>query len=200
MKKFLLAAAAITLMMTTTVLTACTSDNDDNPSTPNQDAITVNTAALYDELGIRSEMVQALASGDYVLTDTLLVYDASGSLVKKLGTESNNLESLTFNAEGLADGSYIVVLWQTARTASGDRAWQLSGEEQLSTAILNETRAPIGFAFSAGYASTTVATAATRGAGLVPTLTPMAVGAIVDMRVDNLDAMADATAFLTSGK
>ena len=184
---------AVTLLMTTAVLTSCT-DNDDNASTSNQDAIMVNTAALYDELGIRGEMAQALATGDYILTDTLLVYDASGSLLKKLGTESSNLEPLTFNLEGLTNGSYTLVLWQTARTTSGDRAWMLSGESQLSTAVLNETRAPIGYAFSTGYASTTVATAATRSAGLVPTLTPMAVGTIVDMRVDNLDAMPDATA------
>ncbi|MBE6271775.1 MAG: hypothetical protein E7101_12655 [Prevotella ruminicola] len=194
MKNLFMATAAITLMMTTTVLTSCTSDNEDNPSTSNQEAIMVNTAALYDELGIRSEMAQVLASGDYVLTDTLLVYDASGTLVTKLGTESSNLEPLAFNVEGLTDGSYTLVLWQSARTASGDKAWQLIGEEQLSTAILGETRAPIGYAFSAGYASTTVNAATTRAASLVPTLTPMAIGGIVDMRVDNLDAMADATA------
>ena len=111
MKNLFMATAAITLMMTTTVLTSCTSDNEDNPSTSNQEAIMVNTAALYDELGIRSEMAQALASGDYVLTDTLLVYDASGTLVTKLGTESSNLEPLTFNIEGLTDGSYTLVLW-----------------------------------------------------------------------------------------
>ena len=185
---------AIMLLMTTTVLTSCTKDNDNDSSTSNHDAITVNTAALYDELGIRSEMEKALASGEYILTDTLLVYDASGSLVKKLGSENNNLESQTFNVEELTDGSYTVILWQTARTASGDRAWQLSGEEKLSSAVLNETLAPLGYAFSAGYASTTVTTAATRGVNLVPTLTPMAIGAIVDMRVDNLETMTDATA------
>ena len=64
---------AIMLLMTTTVLTSCTKDNDNDSSTSNHDAITVNTAALYDELGIRSEMEQALASGEYILTDTLLV-------------------------------------------------------------------------------------------------------------------------------
>ena len=32
MKKILMAAAALTLMMTMMVLTACTSDNDDNPT------------------------------------------------------------------------------------------------------------------------------------------------------------------------
>jgi len=126
-----------------------------------------------------------------VLTDTLLIYDASGSLVTKLGSESHNLEPLTFAAEGLADGSYTLVLWQTARSAQGERVWRMSGEEQLATAILGETRAVLDYAFAAGYASTTVRT---KGGKLVPTLTPMAIGNIIDMRVDNLDAMPEATA------
>lgn len=189
-RKVLLKAMAALAMMGAAAMVSC-SKEDDAKDINNQDAIVVNTAALYDELGIRSEMAQALASGDYVLTDTLLIYDASGSLVTKLGSESSSMEPLTFNAEGLTDGSYTVVLWQTARSASGERVWQLQDEGQLTTAILNETRATLGYAFSAGYASTTVAT---KGGKLVPSLTPMAIGAIVDMRVDNLDAMSDATA------
>lgn len=181
---FLLAILAMATMV------SCTKDDDTQTNT-NQDAIVVNTAALYDELGIRNEMAQALASDDYVLTDTLLIYDASGSLVRKLGSESHGLEPLTFAAEGLADGSYTVVLWQTAHSAEGERVWRLQDEGQLSTAILGETRAVLGYAFAAGYASTTVST---KGGKLLPTLTPMAVGSIVDMRVDNLDAMPDATA------
>ena len=169
------------------VMVSCSKDDE----IENNDAILVNTAALYDELGIRSEMTQALASGEYILTDTLLIYNASGSLVKKLGAESRNLEQLTFSAEGFADGSYTIVLWQTARSVSDKRAWKLMGEEQLSTAVLNQTRAPLSYAFSAGYASTTVAT---KGGKLVPSLTPMAIGCIIDMKVDNLSAMSDATA------
>ena len=68
MKNLFMATAAITLMMTTTVLTSCTSDNEDNPSTSNQEAIMVNTAALYDELGIRSEMAAGDVSGTVRLT------------------------------------------------------------------------------------------------------------------------------------
>lgn len=190
-RKALLKAFAALIMIGATTMVSCKKDNDIPTTTPNQDAVVVNTAALYDELGIRNEMMQALASGDYVLTDTLLVYDASGNLVKKLGAESHNLESLTFNAEGLADGNYTLVLWQTTRSASGERVWRLTGEEQLSTAILDETRSMLSYAFAAGYASSTVAT---KGGKLVPTLTPMAIGSIVDMRIDNLDAMPEATA------
>lgn len=161
------------------------------PTTDNQDAIMVNVAALYDELGIRNEMAQMLANGSCVITDTLLIYDASGRLVSKLGAESNSLKPLTFNAEGLSDGNYTLVLWQTARSSSGDRGWRLTGEEQLSTAILNQLHSPLDYIFSAGYASTTVAT---EGGKLVPTLTPMAIGSIVDMRVDNLSVSPANTA------
>ena len=188
-KAFLKAFAAL-MMMGAATMVSCSKEDDPQTNT-NQDAIVVNTAALYDELGIRSEMAQALAGGDYVLTDTLLIYDASGSLVSKHGSESHGLEPLTFAAKGLADGSYTVVLWQTARSAQGERVWRLRDEGQLSTAILGETRAVLGYAFAAGYASTTVRT---KGGKLVPSLTPMAIGCVVDMRVDNLDAMPEATA------
>lgn len=164
----------------------------DKGDSPVQDSIQVNTAALYEELGIKSEMTQALASGDYVLTDTLLVYDAAGSLVKKLGAESNSLEPLSFSAEGLSNGTtYTLVLWQTARSKDGERVWKLDGEEQLSTAMLHQKKAPIGFAYSAGYATSDVAT---KGVSMEPVLTPMAIGTVIDLRVDNLEAMPEAKA------
>ena len=187
-RKAILKALAV-LVMGAATMVSCS--KDDTQDITNQDAVVVNTAALYDELGIRNEMAQALASGDYVLTDTLLVYDAAGSLVVKLGAESNKLEPLTFDVEGLADGSYTLVLWQTARSASGERVWRMSGEDQLATAILDETRSVLHYAFAAGYASSTVRT---RGGKLVPTLTPMAVGNIIDMRVENLNEIPQATA------
>lgn len=163
----------------------------DKGDSPVQDSIQVNTAALYEELGIKSEMAQVLASGEYVLTDTLLVYDAAGSLVQKLGAESNCLEPLTFSAEGLTNGTYTLVLWQTARSKDGERVWKLDGEEQLSTAMLHQKKAPIGFAYSAGYATSDVAT---KGVSLEPVLTPMAIGTVIDLRVDNLEAMPEAKA------
>lgn len=163
----------------------------DKRDSPVQDSIQVNTAALYEELGIKSEMAQVLASGEYVLTDTLLVYDAAGSLVQKLGAESNSLEPLTFSAEGLTNGTYTLVLWQTARSKEGERVWELAGEEQLSIAILHQTKSPIGFAYSAGYASSVVAT---KGVNLEPVLTPLAIGSIIDMRVDKLEVMPEAKA------
>ena len=87
MKNLFMATAAITLMMTTTVLTSCTSDNEDNPSTSNQEAIMVNTAALYDELGIRSEMAQVLGISVTVVKEHI------SALYGKLGA-SNRTEAV----------------------------------------------------------------------------------------------------------
>ena len=56
----LLKAFAALALMGAATMVACSKDDD----TSNQDAIVVNTAALYDEMGIRGEMSQALAGGD----------------------------------------------------------------------------------------------------------------------------------------
>lgn len=153
---------------------ACTRDNNEN-----SDTITINTAALYEELGIQNEMSQALADGTCTITDTVLIYNQSGQLVKKLGAMSNTLQSLTFKVEGLADGVYTLVLWQAGNP--GEAAWALSGEEQLSTANLIAPATPIDFALSAGYASATV----TAKKGVVgANLTPKAIGSVIEMQIE----------------
>ena len=59
-----------------TVQTSCSSDNDANPAMPGgQDVITVNTASLYEKLGIAEQMTDQLAAGEYTLTDTIIIYD-----------------------------------------------------------------------------------------------------------------------------
>ena len=166
--------AALCCMMLS--FAACTRNNDDN-----NDAITINTAALYEELGIKSEMSQALSDGTCTITDTVLIYNQSGQLVMKLGAESNTLQPLTFTTEGLSDGTYTVVLWQTGNP--GEAAWVLSDEEQLSTANLIAPETPMDFALSAGYASATITVK--KGVGGA-TLTPKAIGSVIEMWDDNL--------------
>lgn len=155
---------------------ACTRENIDT-----NDAITVNTAALYEELGIKSEMSQALANGTCTVTDTVLIYNQGGQLVMKLGAQSSTLQTLTFKAEGLADGTYTLVLWQAGNP--GEAAWTLSGEEQLSTANLIAPATPMNFALSAGYASVT---ATVKKGVMGAELTPKAIGSVIDVQTEEL--------------
>ena len=170
--------AALCCMMLS--FAACTRENIDT-----KDAITVNTAALYEELGIKNEMSQALANGTCTLTDTVLIYNQNGLLVMKLGAQSSTLQPLTFKAEGLADGTYTLVLWQAGNP--GEAAWVLSDEEQLSSVNLIAPTTPMNFALSAGYASATI-TVKKGVAGAE--LTPKAIGSVIDMQIENLTLAA----------
>lgn len=183
MRKILMVAAAITLLMTTVVQTSCTSDNYDNPTIPSgQDVITINTASLYEKLGIGELMTDKLAKGKYTLTDTILIYDQTGMLVSKFGAESSTLDPLTFKTADLSDGSYTLVVWQSAYNDQGIRSWFASDEELLSTVGISSPYNDIDCGWAVGYASASV----TVKDGIIgASVTPEPMVGIVDVRVDN---------------
>ena len=182
-KRFLTAALIIMCALTTTMFTACTSDDDDNPAQPSrQDVITVNTASLYEKLGIAEQIKDRLSEGKITLTDTILIYDQTGMLVSKLGAESSTLDSLTFKTTDLSDGTYTLVVWQSTYNNKGARAWYVSDEEQLSTVGIKTSNGSIDGCWAVGYASASV----TVKDGIVgASVTPEPMVSIVDVRVDN---------------
>lgn len=180
MKAKLMAAAALCCMMT--AFTACT--NDDNPVGPSsgEALITVNTSALYDELNIAELMPQWLNSGEITIIDSVLIYDETGKLMKKLGAETSTLQPQTFEAGNLRNGTYTLVAWQTARKDNGTMPWLLSGEEQLSTVSLSTKYSGIQYRFALGYASTTVTV---EDGNIEATVSPKSLGSVIELRVDN---------------
>ena len=184
MKKILMTLAAVLCCtMTLMVQTSCSIDNYDNAVMPGgQDVITINTASLYEKLGITEEMTNNLATGKYTLTDTILIYDQTGKLVSKIGAETSKLEPLTFKATDLSDGSYTLVAWQSAYNNKGVRVWYAAGEEQLSTVGIGTPYGFIDCGWAVGYASVSV----TVKDGIVgASVTPDPMVSIVDVRVDN---------------
>ena len=176
----LLAAAALCCAMM--AFNACT--NDDNPVVKN-DGISTNTIALYDDLGITELMTDELAHGNYVITETVLIYDQAGQLALKLDRESTTLSPLTIENTGLADGDYTIVALQTARTKDGETAWDLNDADKLSTVNITSKDTPLDFASAIGCATAN----ATIKDGIVnASLTPRPLGSIVEVTVDNLTA------------
>ena len=174
-------AAVLCCTMTMTVQTACT--NEDNPAKPciGKASITIETKALYDELGMTDVMTQTLAKGSAFVTDTVLIYDQTGALVSKLGTESSNLQPLKFNVDALPNGTYTLVGWQSIRGSRGDRCWTTAGEEQLSTLNISTIYQIINETWALGVAKATV----TIDGGMIEaTVTPKAMGSIIDAQVE----------------
>ena len=182
-------AAVLCCAMIVTVQTSCTSDDDDDPAMPGrQDVITVNTASLYEKLGIAEQIKDRLSEGKITLTDTILIYDQTGMLVSKLGAESSTLDSLTFKTTDLSDGSYTLVVWQSTYNNKGTRAWFASDEEQLSTVDITTPYGSMDFGWAIGYASASV----TVKDGIVgASVTPEPMVSIVDVRVDNFPQDAE---------
>lgn len=145
--------------------------------------ITVDPAMLYEELGINENMKSLLDNNISVVTDTVLIYDAKGKLVQKVGAETVKLEPLTIEADVLADGEYTLVVWQTKRDTNGRTPWYASGEDQLSTVSISTDYVALNSSWTLGVAGTTISV---RNGSFKASLTPRTTGSIIRQRIDNL--------------
>ena len=108
MTKFLKNVAVLGMVMLAAAVASC----EKTPETPftGQAVVSVNTASMYEELGIDQYVRKKLVpSGVYVITDTVLVYSQEGALIAKMGAESNTLGTQVLDLEGIPYGTYTVV-------------------------------------------------------------------------------------------
>lgn len=187
MKIHFWAAAALCCISVSVLITSC--DVDDIPTSGNA-IVNINTATLYDKLGITDLMTETLSEYDFVtVVDTVLVYDQQGLLVAKVGTESSSLETVSIDLSDLPLGAYTVVAWQT--TSRGiDPSWPLVDEEKLSTVhliIQPFLVAPMA-TYAIGMYSTTLTIGNTTET-IQADMEPM--GSVVDFRVDGFTSESD---------
>lgn len=186
MKKNLKLTAFSSLLLLVAAVTSCAIDNFDNPVNVDQDkrCITFNTGSLYEELGIQESMSgKVLPTGNYVITDSVLIYDQEGALVTKLGVESNTLEKKELELADLPLGTYTLILWQTAyKTTTGLKAWKVEGEESLSSVNIYTPYNCFAYVWAVGYAA---ATATLDDRSQTIEMTPKALGCIMDVTIEN---------------
>lgn len=173
-------------------MTSC--DNDDNPDNPNGGSaiVSINTATLYDKLGITDLMAELLAGGSKTVTDSVVVYDQQGLLVARLGAESTSLQNVTISLSDLPHGTYTVVAWQTSSDGPwADSFWWLTGADQLATArIIQNYPSTISWLRAIGMYTTTV-TIGSETATINAEIEPM--GSIVDLMIDGSASEGDYT-------
>lgn len=183
-KKLFWMFAAILTFCGAFMLTSCDEDDTNGPDNQVKKGITFNTAAIYDELGITEKMNKLLSDTLYSIIDSVLVYDQAGALVSKFGMETTTLGDQTLAVDGLPDGTYTLVLWQTARRiSSGYIGWTVYNEEQLDSVSLYMGHSLLNYQRALGYAS---ATATVAGNSLALKMEPKNVGCLVEVNVDNL--------------
>ena len=175
---------AIVFCCTITVLSSC--DNDDEEDIKTQSigdvVISIDNSAIYKELGITEYMTTKFNNGKVMATDTVLIYDKNGDLVRILGTENNNMEPVSIKTDSLPNGNYTIVLWQTIRGINTEaRAWIMSNEEQLNSVLISTTYASMVQEWAVGMASATITV---NGNSIKTDLVPKAMGSIINMQVD----------------
>lgn len=100
-----------------------------------QDGLSINTAAMYEEVGM-AELIEFNLSKAVSISDTVLIYDQNGHLVTKLGTMTKSFEPLTFTVDDLPNGTYTLIGWQSGNFNNGttiEKKFVLADEEELST-------------------------------------------------------------------
>ena len=173
-------------LMTTVIVTlafyACSvDDNPAKPGTSGRAVITVNTKAMFEEVGL-TELIEFNLPKTLCLADTVLIYDQNGRLVKKLGTVTKSFEPLTFEFDDLPNGTYTLVGWQTSYIDNGttaDKHFTLADEEELSTVKVVQIHPIHNVATTNGLASATVTV---NGNSFEATVTPKLVGSILNMK------------------
>ena len=160
-----------------------------SPQLPTQSVIvSFQPGSLYEELGCLDQMADRISSnGVFVITDSLLVYDQGGMLVTKFGIESRSFETKELVLENVPEGSYTLILWQTAyRATDGVRAWKIGEEESLSNVQLTSDGASFALPWAVGVASTDVTIDDRPAKVQIVKMTPRAIGSIIDVTIDNI--------------
>ncbi len=177
MKKMIYLMTAVIVAMT---FFACT-DDDNTSNASGRAVITVNTVAIYEEVGL-AEAIESSQPDLMSITDTLLIYDQNGHLVNKLGTVTKSLEPQTFEVDNLPNGTYTLVAWQSGYTndeATADRHFVLADQEELSTVKLVQLDFINNVACANGLVSATVTV---EGNTFEATVTPKLVGSFVNLK------------------
>lgn len=189
MKKFLMTMGlAVCWATILSVTVSCGDDEDDEPLYPadSKNTITINRTSLYEPMGVLDRMQSTLndEKTQLAVTDTLLIYDETGKLVLKLGSESRSLDPVTYELDDLPDGTYTAVGWQATKLYNNKDCWLITGEDQLSTVSLISPYTSRPGYLAAGFAACTINISSKGGSR--GTLLPYSIGSIVWINIDNL--------------
>lgn len=174
---------ALTMMLG---LASCSTDNDNSETSSTGNVIVkVNTADLYEELGITNYMLQILAKNDLAIEGKVLIYDAEGNLINELTQTTKQLDPLSFEVNNLPKGSYTLVAYQSINESD---VWELVDKEKLSTVKLYAGTKHLYFYRALGLVSKTVTV---NSGAIEEELTPKATGAMVDLRMDRTEGFTN---------
>ena len=160
---------------------ACQKNPSGEEALPGDVSLTVETVALYDELEITDTVGNLLASGELTLVDSVFVYGNAGRMMARSGKESQDLSPMGLSLPGLENGNYTIVLFQFCRPSNGTCPWQVKGVGDLASVHIERKESPVEAVCALGIAGKSVTV--TNG-NIQASLSPKAMGRILDLRVD----------------
>ena len=167
-------------------VTSCT--REDNPVNLDGSAtITLNTQALYEEIGFAESAVKYLGTGYFYLENTLLVYDEAGTLVGKYVENTHDLQPVSFNVSNLPNGYYTIVAVEHGRQQNTS-FWELADEENLSTVQVRRSNEHTYWTFALGVASQQITV---RSGEVKANLTPKAAGCLFEVNINRTPSFSN---------
>lgn len=142
-------------------------------------SVTLNTQALYEEIGFSEQAVNNLASGYFYIEGTLLVYNEQGALVGKYVEAANDFQPIHFRVGDLPNGVYTIVAAQLGRQQDFS-PWEIVAEENLSTVQIRRLNEHTYWPFAVGLASQQLTVL---GGEAEASLTPQSAGSIVEVMI-----------------
>lgn len=198
-RKFILATitAVASLLL---VNTSCTSNDNPIVPTAHKVSITVNTADMYQKLGITDyvkSFITKMGSEDFGVGVSIYLYDVSGNLISKedgVGI-SSDMQTVKVEKDKLADGSYTLLVIESV-TEKGDEPMVLviNNPEKLSTIeLVNRFMTFIPAEISFGYKMVHFTI---NGRDADVTVTPEPAGSVVDVTLKATDKSGIIDAYL----
>lgn len=133
---------------------SCTNDDITITTTPKIRTLTnvTNTQAMYDNLGVTSEISTNYLSKGYTIGVYTFIYNSNG---EKVTSKSSTSSTLGVNTEefSLEEGSYTVVTFETLVGNGNTPSW--SGDDKLTTLVF-EDKSSSDYHFILGKAQTAV--------------------------------------------
>lgn len=184
MKKYINLAIALVVG----VLTSCT-DKDDIEIILHHDlSLNVNTQGAYETWGMSNFQNYLGNNKSKSIGVTTFIYGNNGSLFKKITTTTKTFQTVTQSVEGLEDGVYDVITFETIvndDNKNESSAWKFVGEESLNTLMvsLQEDRSISYWHEAFAYAHKSINVGKESNVSIAPN----ALGCIINIEYENFD-------------
>lgn len=182
MKKIFFAMVAVCAML----FSACSNDDIEITKVGRTHELTVNVAmqGMYDKFGITQNIRDLIRKDNCSLGVTVFLYNAEGNLIDSKVEKMKAINTVPISFGEQEDGTYTVVLVETVFANDKMLSWEFDKQDKLSTLNIKQNSIKMYWYQALGTASATVVVG---GNSQIPTVTPSAIGSLIDIYYYNVN-------------